>query len=87
MSPIDHVWDQLKSQMPPFHSARDLKVVIQDLWARLPQDNIRRLINSMPGSVAACIAAGGGPRRYSIFPVFESLYTLHLFDCLDFEIK
>ena len=45
--PIEHVWDQLKRQMLLCHSARDLEVAVQDLWARLPQDNIRRLINSM----------------------------------------
>ncbi|GFV54867.1 transposable element Tcb2 transposase [Trichonephila clavipes] len=39
------------------------RVAVQDLWAHLPQDNIRCLINSMPGRVAACIAAGGGPTR------------------------
>ena len=63
LSPIEHVWDQLKRQMSLCHSARDLEVAVQDLWARLPQDNIRRLINSMPDHVAACIAAGGGPTR------------------------
>ena len=62
--PIMHVRDQLKRQMMPCHSAGDLNVAVQDLWARLPQDNIRRLINTMPDHVAACIAAGGGPMRY-----------------------
>ena len=62
--PIKHVWDQLKRQMSLCHSARDLEVAVQDLWARLPQDNVRRLINSMPDHVVACIAAGGGPMRY-----------------------
>ncbi|GFX63499.1 transposable element Tcb2 transposase [Trichonephila clavipes] len=42
----------------------DLELAVQDLWAHLPQDNIRCLINSMPDRVAACIAAGGGPTRY-----------------------
>ncbi|GFY19224.1 transposable element Tcb2 transposase [Trichonephila clavipes] len=41
-----------------------LQLSVQDLWANLPQDNIRCLINSMPDRVAACIAAGGGPTRY-----------------------
>ncbi|GFY03770.1 transposable element Tc1 transposase [Trichonephila clavipes] len=40
------------------------QLAVQDLWAHLPQDNIRFLINSMPDRVAACIAAGGGPTRY-----------------------
>ncbi|GFW25293.1 transposable element Tcb2 transposase [Trichonephila clavipes] len=59
LSHVEHVWDQEKRQMPLCHSVHDL-----DLWAHLPQENIRCLINSMPGRVAACIAAGGGPTRY-----------------------
>ncbi|GFY21069.1 uncharacterized protein TNCV_3991131 [Trichonephila clavipes] len=58
---LEHVWDQLKRQMPSCHSVHDLDLAVQDLWAHLPQDKIRCLINSMPDRVAACIAAGGGP--------------------------
>ncbi|GFV06541.1 transposable element Tcb2 transposase [Trichonephila clavipes] len=64
LSPVEHVWDQLKRLMPSCHSVHDLELTVQDLWAHLPQDNIRRLINSMPDRVAACIAAEGGPTRY-----------------------
>ncbi|GFX88186.1 transposable element Tcb2 transposase [Trichonephila clavipes] len=64
LSPVEHVWDQLKRQMPSCHSLHDLELSVQDLWAHLPLDNIRCLINSMPDRVAACIAAGGGPTRY-----------------------
>ncbi|GFY33656.1 transposable element Tcb2 transposase [Trichonephila clavipes] len=64
LSPVEYVWDQLKRQMPSCHSVHDLELVVQDLWAHLPQDNIRCLINSMPDRVAACIAAGDGPTRY-----------------------
>ncbi|GFW49420.1 transposable element Tc3 transposase [Trichonephila clavipes] len=64
LSLVEHVWDQLKWQMPSCHSVHDLELAVQDLWAHLPQDNIRCLINSMPDRVAACIAAGGGPIRY-----------------------
>ncbi|GFV52714.1 uncharacterized protein TNCV_2873851 [Trichonephila clavipes] len=62
--PVEHVWDQLKRQMPSCHSVHDLELAVQDLWARLPQDNIRCLINSMPDRVATCVAAGGGPMCY-----------------------
>ncbi|GFV57081.1 transposable element Tcb2 transposase [Trichonephila clavipes] len=58
LSPVEHVWDQLKRQMPSCHSVHDLELAVQDLWAHLPQDNIKCLINSMPDCVAACIAAG-----------------------------
>ncbi|GBN13732.1 hypothetical protein AVEN_226954-1 [Araneus ventricosus] len=64
LSPIEHVWDQLNRQMPLLHSVHDLEVGVRDLWVHLPQDYIRRLINTMPKRVAACIAAGGGPTSY-----------------------
>ncbi|GFX21601.1 transposable element Tcb2 transposase [Trichonephila clavipes] len=64
LSPVEHVWDQLKRQMPSCHSVHDLELAVQDLWGHLPQDNVRCLINSMPDRVEACIAAGGGPTRY-----------------------
>ncbi|GFX71629.1 transposable element Tcb2 transposase [Trichonephila clavipes] len=64
LSPVVHVWNRLKRQMPSCHSVRDLELAAQDLWAHLPQDNIRCLINSMPDRAAACIAARGGPTRY-----------------------
>ncbi|GFV03257.1 transposable element Tc1 transposase [Trichonephila clavipes] len=64
LSPVEHVWDQLKRQMPSCHSVHDLELAVQDLCAHLPQDNRRCLINSMRDRVAACIAAGGGPTRY-----------------------
>ncbi|GFU32342.1 DDE_3 domain-containing protein [Trichonephila clavipes] len=64
LSPVEHVWDQLKWQMPSCHSVHDLELAVQDLWAHLPQDNIKCLINSMPDRVAASIEAGSGPTRY-----------------------
>ncbi|GFS48068.1 transposable element Tcb2 transposase [Trichonephila clavipes] len=64
LSLVEHVWDQLKRKMTSCHSVHDLELAVQDLWAHLPQDNIRCLINSMPDRVAPCIAAGGGPTRY-----------------------
>ncbi|GFV90327.1 uncharacterized protein TNCV_4380421 [Trichonephila clavipes] len=64
LSPVEHVWDQLKRQMPSCHSVHDLELAVQDLWAHLPQDNIRCLINSMSDRVAAYIAAGGVSTRY-----------------------
>ncbi|GFV95254.1 transposable element Tcb2 transposase [Trichonephila clavipes] len=54
----------VERQIPSCHSVHDLELAAQDLWAHLPQDNIKCLINSMPNRVAACIAAGGGPMRY-----------------------
>ncbi|GFU89979.1 transposable element Tcb2 transposase [Trichonephila clavipes] len=64
LSPVVHVWDQIKRQMPSCHSVHDLELAVKDLWVHLSQDNIMYLINSMPDRVAACIAAGSGPTRY-----------------------
>ncbi|GFX50245.1 transposable element Tcb1 transposase [Trichonephila clavipes] len=41
LSPVEHVWDQLKRQMPSCHSVHDLELAVLDLWANVPQDNIR----------------------------------------------
>ncbi|GFW33961.1 transposable element Tcb2 transposase [Trichonephila clavipes] len=64
LSPVEHVWDQLKRQIPSCHSVHDLELAVQDLWAHVPQYNIKCLMNSMPDRVVACIAAGGGPTRF-----------------------
>ncbi|GFX52511.1 transposable element Tcb2 transposase [Trichonephila clavipes] len=64
LSPVEHMWDQLRRQMPSCHTVHVLELAVQDLWAHLLQDNIRCLINSMPERVVACIAAGGGPTCY-----------------------
>ncbi|GFX43951.1 transposable element Tcb2 transposase [Trichonephila clavipes] len=50
--------------MPSCHFVNDLELAVQDLWAHLPQGNIRCLINSMPDRVAACIAAGDGLKNF-----------------------
>ncbi|GFW82457.1 DDE_3 domain-containing protein [Trichonephila clavipes] len=36
LSPVEHVWDQLKRQMPSCHSVHDLELAVQDLWPHLP---------------------------------------------------
>ncbi|GFW68055.1 transposable element Tcb2 transposase [Trichonephila clavipes] len=87
LSPVEHVWNYLKRQMPSCHYVHDLELAIQDFWVHLPQDNIRCLINSMPDRVAACIAARCSPTRYGSCPVFVSLHSLYSFNCLVFEIK
>ncbi|GFW65700.1 transposable element Tc1 transposase [Trichonephila clavipes] len=41
LSPLEHVCDKLKRQMPSCHSVHGLELAVQDLWAHLLQDNIR----------------------------------------------
>lgn len=47
LSPIEHVWYQLKRKKPLCHCVKILDGAVKDLWGHLPQNNIRRLINSM----------------------------------------
>ncbi|GFV29215.1 DDE_3 domain-containing protein [Trichonephila clavipes] len=49
LSPVEHVWDQLKRQMPSCHCVHDLELAVQDLLAHRHQGNIRCLINSNAG--------------------------------------
>ncbi|GFU76117.1 DDE_3 domain-containing protein [Trichonephila clavipes] len=77
LTPAEHVWDQLKRQMPSCHSVHDLELAVQDLWTHLPQDNIRCIINSMPDRVTACIAAGGGS-----MPIEVAQYLYHCTPCI-----
>ncbi|GFU89769.1 transposable element Tcb1 transposase [Trichonephila clavipes] len=39
LSSAEQVWDQLKRQMPSFHSVHDLELTVQDLWAHLKVSN------------------------------------------------
>ncbi|GFT51266.1 transposable element Tcb1 transposase [Trichonephila clavipes] len=35
LSPVEHVWDQLKRQIPSCHSVHDLELTVKDWWALL----------------------------------------------------
>ncbi|GFW33374.1 transposable element Tcb2 transposase [Trichonephila clavipes] len=32
LSPVEHVWDQLKRQLSSCHSVHDLELAVQDFW-------------------------------------------------------
>ncbi|GFT00302.1 transposable element Tcb2 transposase [Trichonephila clavipes] len=89
LSPVEHVWDQLKRQMPSCHSVHDLELSVQELQAHLLQDTIRCLINSMPDRVAACIAAGVFGLITSVILIswicFGSLFSDYLYPTLPLE--
>ena len=68
LNPIEHVWDQLKTNIQnrphPPNSLQELQVALHVEWQNLPQDRIRRLVNSMRRRCEAVIAAAGGHTRY-----------------------
>ena len=68
LNPIEHVWDQLgkavRARITPQHTLMHLRRFLQDEWDRLPQHNIRVLINSMRRRCNCCVEARGGPTKY-----------------------
>ena len=68
LSPIEHLWDQLGRRIArrdPRPGNRDqLVAALQEEWANIPQDNIRRLVRSMRRRCTACINARGGHTPY-----------------------
>ena len=68
MNPIEHAWDMLQKAI----SARSvqptavpqLRTALQEEWARLPQQQLRRLISSMRRRCQTVIDARGNHTRY-----------------------
>ena len=52
-----------QSPIPP-RNAQQLRQVMTDIWAQLPQELLRRLILSMPRRVASLLTVRGGYTRY-----------------------
>jgi len=68
LSPIEHLWDELgrrvrNSQNPP-ETLAQLRTALLREWNNIPQDFIRRLIDSMRRRCQAVINARGGHTRY-----------------------
>jgi hypothetical protein len=42
----------------------ELERLVKEKWRLIPQDKIKRLIESMPRRVQAAIDADGGPTKY-----------------------
>ena len=68
VNPIEHVWDYIKRHLnkmdPRLQSLDELREAIHEVWRHMPQQYVRRLIQSMRRTVAAVIAANGGSTHY-----------------------
>lgn len=68
MSPIEHVWDELKRRVytrphPP-QTLRDLRLAVVQEWNNIPQQLIDHMILSMRRRIQALLNARGGHTRY-----------------------
>lgn len=64
LSIIEHVWDYLGCQVGHPTRLADLEAQLQRLWAKMPQNIIRNLYDSIPARIASCIHARGGAIGY-----------------------
>ncbi|GBN06603.1 hypothetical protein AVEN_7475-1 [Araneus ventricosus] len=68
LNPIEHLWDVLEKGVKAHHTTpatlTELWTVLADVWQAIPVERFRKLVESMPRSVAAVIKARGGPTRY-----------------------
>lgn len=64
LNPIECVWDQLgqsiRSRRNQPTTLDELGTALREEWERLPQDNLRRLIRSMPRLIREVIAVEVG---------------------------
>lgn len=66
-NPIEHLWSILKQRLLGREPAENLQAKIlqlQEEWDNIPQDLIRRLIESMPRRCAEVLRARGGRTHY-----------------------
>ena len=54
----------MRSRQPAPQNLQELQQVLEQEWGRIPQDRIRRLIESMPRRVRAVLQANDGHNKY-----------------------
>lgn len=68
LNPIEHLWDKLgraiKIHPNPPTTVEELVIAVVEEWQRIPQEDIRRLIRSMPRRCNSVITARGGNTPY-----------------------
>lgn len=65
---IEHIWRYIKSKLEEYKEAAntldELWKRIENIWAKISQDEIRRLYQSMPGRIREVYKKRGGPTKY-----------------------
>ena len=68
MNCIEHLWDilgrRIDHHVPRVQTRDDLIAALHYHWNNIPQQQIRRLVMSMPRRLQHCLAANGGHTRY-----------------------
>jgi len=61
---VDDLDRRVRSRQPAPQTLQELLQALEQEWGRIPQDRIRRLIESMQRRVRAVLQANGGHNRY-----------------------
>ncbi|GFV14577.1 transposable element Tcb2 transposase [Trichonephila clavipes] len=86
LSPVEHVWDQLKRQMPSCHSVRFRVGCSRFVGPSASgQHKVSNQLNDGPCGGMYC--SWRWSNALLKLPVFVSLHTLYSFNCFVFEIK
>ena len=67
LNPIEHIWDELGRRVRTNHQINNVDDLRQALlleWQAIPNDVIRRYVNSMRRRILECIRRNGGHTRY-----------------------
>jgi len=66
LSPIEHMWDILKDKVASHNCSTlaKLRSVIKDEWAKISNDQVKKLFESMPRRIDAVLKARGGNTKY-----------------------
>ncbi|EFN78924.1 Transposable element Tc3 transposase, partial [Harpegnathos saltator] len=68
LNPIEHLWDNLgrkvRNHVPAPQSLRELRIILENEWNTITQDETKRLIRSMPDYMDEVIRARGTRTHY-----------------------
>ena len=68
LNPIENLWMILKRRIsardPPAKTVKELKAVVQEEWQKIPVDDVKNLVKSMPKRAKLVIKAKGFGTKY-----------------------
>ncbi|GFX20888.1 transposable element Tcb1 transposase [Trichonephila clavipes] len=64
LSPIEHIWNNLRQRFGRNTSLNELEAKLQQIWSEMSRDIIQNLYASMPHRIASCIRARGNITEY-----------------------
>eukprot|EP00745_Piridium_sociabile_P002516 TRINITY_DN1151_c0_g1_i11.p1 TRINITY_DN1151_c0_g1~~TRINITY_DN1151_c0_g1_i11.p1 ORF type:complete len:108 (-),score=8.03 TRINITY_DN1151_c0_g1_i11:190-513(-) len=87
---IKHLWDVLgrrvRTHNPPAATIQELFELLQQEWQAIPQDTLRRLVQSMRRRCVACWNMHGGHTAIEIFYTLTNFLVTFGFGGIPFHV-